>query len=192
MKSPLLFDAIEFATKAHSGQFRKGSDLPYIIHPLGVGKILIEHGFEESVVISGILHDTVEDTAVTHKDIVDRFGKTISSIVEGVTEPDKKYSWEDRKRHALEVFKTAPSEILLVSCADKLDNLRSLRFDHARLGDEVWKRFNRPKNMQLWYFESSVEIFSGRLKDEESQKLIGEISAEIEQLFYPEVPGTDK
>ncbi|NTW48797.1 MAG: bifunctional (p)ppGpp synthetase/guanosine-3',5'-bis(diphosphate) 3'-pyrophosphohydrolase [Chlorobiales bacterium] len=184
MKSPLLFDAIEFATKAHSGQFRKGSALPYIVHPLGVGKILIEHGYGEPVVISGLLHDTVEDTSVTHKDIAERFGNTISSIVEGLTEPDKKYSWEDRKRHTLEVFKSAPPDVLVVSCADKLDNLRSLKTDHARLGDEIWKRFHRPKNLQLWYFESTLEIFSARLKDQESQKLIGEISAEIAELFY--------
>ncbi|NTV47721.1 MAG: bifunctional (p)ppGpp synthetase/guanosine-3',5'-bis(diphosphate) 3'-pyrophosphohydrolase, partial [Chlorobiales bacterium] len=160
MKSPLLFEAIEFATKAHSGQFRKGSALPYIIHPLGVGRILIEHGYEEHIVISGVLHDTVEDTSVTHKEITDRFGNVISGIVEGLTEPNKNYSWEDRKQHMLELFKTVPTDVLVVSCADKLDNLRSITTDYARLGEEVWKRFHRPKNLQLWYFESTLEIFS--------------------------------
>lgn len=184
MKSPLLFEAIDFATKAHSGQFRKGSALPYIIHPLGVSKILIEHGYEEHIVISGVLHDTVEDTSVTHKEIADRFGNVISGIVQGLTEPNKNYSWEDRKQHMLELFKTVPTDVLVVSCADKLDNLRSITTDYARLGEEVWKRFHRPKNLQLWYFESTLEIFSARLQDQESQKLIGDIRTEIERLFY--------
>lgn len=185
MKSPLLFEAIEFATKAHSGQFRKGSALPYIIHPLGVSRILIEHGFEEHLAIAGVLHDTVEDTHVTHKEITDRFGKAISGIVEGVTEPDKSYSWEERKHHMLELFKTAPADVLVVSCADKLDNLRSITSDHARLGEEVWKRFHRPRNLQLWYFESMLEIFSDRLHDQQSQKLVEEIRAEFQRLFFP-------
>jgi (p)ppGpp synthase/HD superfamily hydrolase len=58
---PKLFDAIEFATRAHEGQFRKGTRIPFIIHPLSVAKLLIEREFSEEVVIAGLLHDTLED-----------------------------------------------------------------------------------------------------------------------------------
>jgi len=61
----MISQAIEFAAGAHRGQYRKGSKIPYNIHPLNVGKILIEHGCFDEVVIAGILHDTVEDTPVT-------------------------------------------------------------------------------------------------------------------------------
>ena len=59
--SQRIFQAVEFATKAHSGQFRKGTNVPYLVHPLGVCKILIEAGCSEDVVVAGLLHDTVED-----------------------------------------------------------------------------------------------------------------------------------
>ena len=58
----LLFKAIRVATQAHEGQFRKGSRLPNITHPVNVMKILIEQGCDEEIVAAGILHDTLEDT----------------------------------------------------------------------------------------------------------------------------------
>ena len=77
----MLFEAIEFATKAHSGQYRKTTKVPYIIHPLGVVKILIDYGCREEVVAAGVLHDTVEDTDVTLGEIHSHFGKNIKSQV---------------------------------------------------------------------------------------------------------------
>jgi len=65
----MIFEAIEFATKAHINHFRKGTKVPYIIHPLQVARILIESDCSDHVVIAGILHDTVEDTPVTLDDI---------------------------------------------------------------------------------------------------------------------------
>ena len=55
-----IFKAIEFAQLAHKGQYRKGTKLPYIIHPLGVMEILLRENASEEVVIAGILHDTLE------------------------------------------------------------------------------------------------------------------------------------
>lgn len=66
----MIFEAIEFATKAHAGQYRKGTGIPYITHPLGVSKILIENGCPEHVIVAGILHDTIEDTPVTFEEIL--------------------------------------------------------------------------------------------------------------------------
>ncbi len=56
----MIFKAIEFAAQAHAGHFRKGTKIPYIIHPLAVAKILIENEYSEEIVIAGILHDTIE------------------------------------------------------------------------------------------------------------------------------------
>src|SRR3989304_6852558 len=96
-----IFDAIVFAAKAHACQFRKGTTVPYIIHPVGVARILIEYGCPEDIVIAGLLHDTIEDTAVTLEDIQKEFGDDIAGIVRGATEPNKKDAWEDRKKHTL-------------------------------------------------------------------------------------------
>ena len=57
-----LHEAVVFATKAHHGQVRKGSDVPYMIHPFETAQILTEAGCSDEVVIAGLLHDTLEDT----------------------------------------------------------------------------------------------------------------------------------
>jgi (p)ppGpp synthase/HD superfamily hydrolase len=75
--------AIEVAAKAHENQFRKGTDIPYITHPLAVGLILAKAGCSDDVIIAGILHDTVEDTSITLDYIRDTFGNKVSTIVKG-------------------------------------------------------------------------------------------------------------
>jgi (p)ppGpp synthase/HD superfamily hydrolase len=63
--------------------------------------------------------------------------------VEGASEPDKSLPWEERKRHTLEFLKTAPLNVRLVACADKLHNIRTLVSDYENKCDRVWDRFRR-------------------------------------------------
>ena len=94
---PLIDLAIKVSTKAHEGQYRKGTNLPYISHPYAVGMLLMSYECTSEVVAAGILHDTVEDTELTLKDIEEQFGPKVASIVEGCSEPNKEWSWEERK-----------------------------------------------------------------------------------------------
>jgi len=180
-----IFDAIEFAVKAHRGQFRKGSHVPYIVHPIGVSKLLIEAGCDEDVVIAGLLHDTLEDTPVTVQEIKLHFGEKIATIVESISEPDKTDTWEHRKTHTIEFLKTtAHVDSLLVECADKLDNIRAIRQDFARFGDNLWCRFKRGKDKQQWYYRALAEAFS--LRAEESPQLsllVKSFKQETEEVF---------
>src|SRR3954468_3803444 len=80
----LIRKAYEFSERAHSGQIRRSGD-PYIIHPLGVAAILAELRLDVSTIATGLLHDTVEDTQVTLKDIESGFGPTVAHLVDGVT-----------------------------------------------------------------------------------------------------------
>ena len=180
---PRLFEAIEFATRAHAGQFRKGTDLPYIIHPLGVAKTLITAGCSEEVVLAGILHDTVEDTPVTIDEIHRVFGAEVARLVELATDPDRSASWEDRKRHTVELLETAPEDLILVAAADTLDNARAIREERARVGDEVWKRFRRAEESQRWYFRALVGVFHRRATRQPLLGLAADFEAEVEQLF---------
>lgn len=182
-KSNRVFKAIEFATKAHSGQFRKGTNVPYILHPLGVGKILIEYNCPEEVVIAGILHDTIEDTSVTLKDIGMLFGKDVQRIVKGATEPDRTDTWENRKRHTIEYLKTAPIDILFVSCADKLNNIRAIKEDYAKIGDKLWTRFNRPKKEQKWYYQSLASSFLNSTKHIANKSLFKVFVTTVNSFF---------
>jgi len=80
--------AYNMAHKAHGDQLRKSGE-PYIIHPLSVAVILAELGLDIEIVIGGILHDVIEDTAYTYDDIVNEFSERIAILVDGVTKLDK-------------------------------------------------------------------------------------------------------
>ena len=77
----MIHTGIIFATEAHGKQLRKGTQLPYIIHPLEVAQILSYIHAPQEVIVAGILHDTLEDTLVTYQELVDHFGKNIASLV---------------------------------------------------------------------------------------------------------------
>jgi (p)ppGpp synthase/HD superfamily hydrolase len=180
----MIFKAIEFAAKAHSGQYRKGTRIPYITHLLNVAKTLIQLECPESVIVAGILHDALEDTRVNQDDIRDAFGREITDLVVSVSEPNRSdLIWENRKAHTIKNLKTASQEQLILSLADKLDNIRSIHEDHKRIGDKLWKRFNRPKEKQKWYYENLTSIFLEKLTDEKCLSLVECFKREVENVF---------
>lgn len=180
----MIFRAIEFAAKAHSGQYRKGTKIPYITHPLSVARTLIQLECSEPVIIAGILHDTLEDTRVTFDELQEAFGKEVADLVNSVSEPNKSdLIWENRKAHTLKHLKVASHDQIILSLADKLDNIRSIREDHQRIGDKLWKRFNRPKEKQKWYYENLVGIFSERLIDGKCLPLIDCFGEDVKNIF---------
>jgi (p)ppGpp synthase/HD superfamily hydrolase len=81
----MIKKAIRYAIKAHASQMRKGTDFPYIEHPIHVDVLLQQIGASEEVVVSGILHDTLEDTLVTEADILTEFGETVLSLIKGAS-----------------------------------------------------------------------------------------------------------
>jgi (p)ppGpp synthase/HD superfamily hydrolase len=149
--------ALEVASQAHEKQYRKRTKIPYITHPAAVGMMLMKEGFDEEIVAAGILHDTIEDTDLNLADIEKVFGQRIAEIVYGCSEPDKSLPWEERKKHTIEYLKTAPKEIRVVACADKLHNVRSILMDYQQEGEAVWERFNRGKAQQEWYYRNVAE-----------------------------------
>jgi len=175
-----IFEAVEFATKAHTGQCRKATKIPYIIHPLGVAEILLKNNMPEDVVIAGLLHDTIEDTPVTIKQIEKSFGSSVANLVRGASEPHKSDTWENRKQHTIEYLKNAPMKVVYLSCADKLHNAKSILEDHAKDGDKVFARFNRPKAQQKWYYTSLASAF---LKRHKNHSMIREFNTVVKELF---------
>jgi len=179
----MIFEAIEFAAKAHANHFRKGTKIPYIVHPLQVARILIESECPDHVVIAGILHDTVEDTPVTLDDIRQTFGKEIMDLVKAVSEPDKSDPWELRKQHTIASLKTGTPDVLFVSLADKLDNIRAIKEDHEKIGDMVWKRFRRPFEKQKWYYEALADLFRSRTVNDQYKLLALLFDENVKTVF---------
>jgi (p)ppGpp synthase/HD superfamily hydrolase len=150
-----LHKAIVFAAKKHDGQKRKGTDIPYISHPMEVMAILIANGCSDTVIAAGILHDTLEDTETTGDEIRDLFGADVLKIVESESE-DKSKSWKERKQATIDELRTASLDTKMVCCADKLSNARSMYADLLECGDTLWDRFNAGKDDLKWYYRSIV------------------------------------
>ena len=151
--------AIEFATLAHKEQMRKSTPLPYIAHPFEVALILAQNNADDDTIVAGILHDTVEDTATTMEEIVFHFGTKIAEIVGHETE-NKALSWEERKQHTIDELPSCPIEVKMVTCADKLSNIRGIHNELGKFGNKVWDRFNRGYDKQKWYYTQLVRGLS--------------------------------
>jgi GTP pyrophosphokinase len=125
-------EAFNLACQAHSTQTRDNGD-PYITHPLAVAEILAGYHLDVPSICTALLHDTVEDTSVTMRDIERGFGPTIAGLVDGVTKLTRLELQSDRTKQAenfrkLVLAMSRDIRVLLVKLADRLHNMRTLGF----------------------------------------------------------------
>jgi (p)ppGpp synthase/HD superfamily hydrolase len=159
--SPRLERALRSSAVWHAGQTRKGSDVPYFEHAVAVAMILDRAGFDEDVVIAGLLHDVVEDTEATFEDVAARFGPAVCETVRACSEikhdaQGRKRPWIDRKRDHLAALSGADTPARAVILADKLHNLTCIELDLAE-GRPVWGQFNADRTQVLWYYRATID-----------------------------------
>jgi GTP pyrophosphokinase len=128
----LIAKAYDFAARAHVGQTRDNGD-PYFTHPVEVANILTGFRVDSNSIVTALLHDVVEDTPVTLADVEKGFGRDVARLVDGVTKLTRLELQSDRSKQAENFRKLvlAMSEdirVLLVKLADRLHNMRTLRF----------------------------------------------------------------
>ena len=167
-KDGMLEKAISFAMEAHRGTVRKGTERPYILHPIEVLQILSSMKADTGLMAAGVLHDTIEDTSVTLKDIVDNFGADVAALVNGHTE-DKRQSWFIRKLTNICELEDADARLKMLIMADAVSNLRSIYADYREAGEELWLRFNAPKELQAWKY-SKVQDALSEMQDYEETR----------------------
>lgn len=173
----MVDEAIEFATKAHAGQFRKGTKRPYIVHPVEVADIVAAMTKDEEVISAAVLHDTIEDCeGVTQEILRQEFGERVASIVSQESE-DKSLSWEERKGATIRRLRTSSWEVQMIGLADKLSNMRDIDRDYPVLGEELWLRFRmQSKTAMGWYYkgvqEALEDVFYGNPVFEEYCTLV--------------------
>lgn len=123
--------AYDVAKKAHGNQYRKDGT-GYITHPVAVAEILLEIDADEATLIAALLHDTIEDTEITSKEITKEFGKEICHMVEAVTKLSKKEYLGDYEEHKRESFRKMllmgadDKRALVIKIADRIHNMRTL------------------------------------------------------------------
>ena len=178
-------DALAYASRIHRAQRRKGADIPYVSHLLGVAAIAIENGATEDQAIAALLHDAVEDQggAARLEDIRNRYGEEVSRIVDDCTDSDTepKPPWRARKEAYLASLSHKPAASLEVSIADKTHNASAIVADLHIHGGEVWSRFTGGKDGSFWYYRELAKIFAELIPGEASNRLIRLVD-EMEQM----------
>ena len=157
--------AYVYTMKAHGAQLRASGD-PYFSHPIEVAGLLAQMKLDSASIVTGLLHDTVEDTVATLDDIERRFGPEIGRLVDGVTKLSRLELQSDQTKQAENFRKLvlAMSEdirVLLVKLADRLHNMRTLRFIES---DDKRRRIAR-ETMDI-YAPLAERIGMHRMKDE--------------------------
>lgn len=185
----MLNEAIEFATKAHEGQFRKGTKRPFIVHPIAVADIVMTMTWDEEVICAAVLHDTIEDCpGVTEEVLREKFGNRVASLVKSESE-DKSKTWEERKSSTICHLRYAPWEIQMIALGDKLANIRDIAREYPFYGDDFWKRFRMQSKRAIgWYYKSVRDVLGDTLYETEAfeeydylvDKIFGSDAASIE------------
>lgn len=128
----LIIKAYRFAELSHEGQFRNSGE-KFFIHPVNVAIILTELNMDTATIIAGLLHDSIEDTPVTHEDLSERFGVEIADLVEGVTKLKKLQYMTKQENQAENLRKMVLAmakdiRVIIVKLADRLHNMRTLEY----------------------------------------------------------------
>ena len=126
----IIQQAYDFSLKHHAGQRRASGD-PFALHPLEVALVLAEMKLDATAIAAGLLHDSVEDTPVTSREISDTFGEQVAHIVDGVTKIEKIQFANREDRQAENVRKmllamVSDVRVVLIKLADRLHNMRTL------------------------------------------------------------------
>ncbi|WP_298149289.1 MULTISPECIES: HD domain-containing protein [Metallibacterium] len=172
--SPLA-KAVALAERAHAGQFRKGTRIPYIAHPMTVASLVLDYGGTPEQAAAALLHDVIEDGGQRFAgEIEQQFGARVLAIVEACTDGTaeskakakspaaKRADWKKRKLGYLKRLRQESDETLLVSACDKLHNARAIVSDLEHIGPAVFDRFTAEREGTLWYYGAVLRIMEER------------------------------
>ncbi len=189
-------EVLRFVAQAHEGTFRKGTKIPYIVHPVEASiiadEICRELGLEETgeIIAGALLHDVIEDTKFGYEDIAHRFGREVADLVSNESEDKRrgqasKDTWEIRKQETIEHLLDADLPTKIICMGDKLSNIRTIKRDLAIMGEEMWKKFNQNDPVKhAWYY---ISIDSALESELNTTKAWRELDAICKYVFGEEM-----
>ena len=161
---PIFIDALGFAMAKHAGQFRKGTMVPYLSHPLRVAGLVLDYGADETTAVAALLHDTIEDAGGLGigGEIAQRFGDEVLQQVldcsDSTTPPGvPKRPWRERKEEAIAKLPRIARQSRLIIACDKIDNVQSMLRAYRREGASLWQLFQTGREGTLWYLNATLE-----------------------------------
>jgi len=177
-----LSKAYNFALKAHKDQKRESGD-PYLIHPVAVADILSDLKLDSATIATGLLHDTIEDTKATYKNVEKEFGKEVADLVDGVTKISELEGKviENSKAENIRKLILATSKdirVLLVKLADRLHNMRTLK----SIVDEKKRKRIATETMEI-YAPLSDRMGMNHIRDELEDLSFKELNSEARNLI---------
>lgn len=162
--------ALSFAAEHHVDQtsegqqvhVRKGTTTPYLSHLMIVAGFVWESGGDTQQVIAAVLHDTIEDTAVTHDVLVTEFGRDVADLVAACSDQSDTgvrdaSTWRVRKESYVQTLSTKSPRAKLITAADKAHNGSAIVADIRTFGPTVWSRFNASPAEIAWYYTSVAD-----------------------------------
>ncbi len=159
-----LPSAVAYAAELHAGQFKKVDGQPYLAHLLRVTGIVIGAGGTADEAIAAVLHDAAEDHGGPMRlaDIGRRYGAGVADMVGECTDSTSlpRPSWRERKEHYLRHLPDSSAGALLVSLADKVDNVRALIAAYRLHGEGLWQRCGRRAEDIRWYYGEIANLFA--------------------------------
>ena len=184
-------EAVAFVTRHHADDLRKGTRVPYVTHLMAVAETLAYHYPErDALIVAGLLHDVVEDTAATFERVEELFGAEVAALVRAVSKDDdamvaadgepipptprsrdvERELWKRRREFMLTHVRGegVPPDVLRLKAADALANLSSIARDlaHPTVGEGVWDRFKVGRDETVWYYREVVSAVESGIGDE--------------------------
>lgn len=167
----IVSEALAFATDIYKTSQKTGTKVPYLTHPLNVCSLLAERHCRDEILAAALLHDAVENTGVGIGKIENMFGCDVAEMVEGTTGPyiswdigfDNKYKYYDGKEHLADfIIADATYDQLLLILADNLDNLKTIKYESKRYGENFWNNTTHGKLGEQYYYSSLMSAFRTR------------------------------
>lgn len=159
-------EAIHFVFIAFKGKKRIKEDIELAFHSISVGTMLAEIGMSKEIIISGLLHDIIEDSNYSYDDIKNKFGEVVANNVLYLSENNDIKDFKERKIEFINRLNSQDNDdLIIVEIADKLQNLLSDYELYKKEGNKALCTLNTNYEMNMWYYKEMLDLFNSRIKD---------------------------
>jgi len=184
-----LSKAFSFAQKHHAGELKKGTESPFLYHPMAVAALVLKYGGSDSQTQAALVHDVVANGRVSEAEISAELGPEVARLAFTFVDPPLAEvpegtvpSWSDLKRAYLGKLKSASEEALMIVACEELHDGGELLHDLHYGGHQVWKRFPVHAMEVTWYYKELLALFVSKLRGDRYRALLGEFGAMVRVL----------